>query len=500
MAKGEPDVKRSRQRAAGGPCRVSAPRHRRTRAELAAALAAVMLLLLGPRVLAGAQTVPPTSPTSSSSTTTSTSAPDTTTSSTAPPTSEPTTQPSTPSTSTTAPPGGSSPTTQPSGDTTGVLPGTPDPNDPNAINNLVQGNDELSKDELDLLQSFLDAQGEVNSVTDELTKINDQFLASQRDMLDAINRVSDADNKLKATNDQLGKAQDSLGQEQKQLQAEAVGAYMGGGDEMSSVKAMLNAETVGDLAKTQEYASAVADDQQTVIDDYRNLKQQVDDLRRQADQEHSDSVKARNDLVARQNALDQQRNDLLAARDKKLSTAEDKVKLLAEVEAKRPDFLAQLTEHQHSGDDVASRLRTLQAGEQLPDDTSDYFLQPLEHYTLTQTYGNHGNPLYGTSSFHPGIDMAAPAGTPIHAAGDGVVIMAEWFDGYGNCTVIDHGNGLATLYGHQTAFAVKEGDHVARDQIIGYVGTTGYSTGPHLHWEVREFGDTTDPIPFMQPR
>jgi murein DD-endopeptidase MepM/ murein hydrolase activator NlpD len=476
---------------------------RSQRGRLFAALVAVMALLLTPRALAAAQTVPASASSSSTTSTTSPGSTGTTTGTTPPPTEPPPTSPP-PTEPPPTPPSSKPPTSSSVPDnndaTTTVPPGSPAQNDPSVVNNLIQGNDELSKDELDLLQSFLDAQGEVNSVTDELTRINDQFLSSQRDLLDAINKVSDADARLKDTNDQLAHAQDLLSQEQKQLQNDAVGAYMGGGQGMSSVKAMFNAETVGDLAKSQEYASAVADDQQSVIEAYRELKGQVDDLRRQADQERNDSSTARDGLVARQNALDQQRKNLLDARDKKLSTVEDKVKLLAEVEARKPDFLAQYMAHQHSGDDVAAELRTRQAGETLPADTHGIFLQPLEHFTLSQTFGNHVNSLYGTASFHPGIDMAAPGGTPIHAPAPGVVIMAAWFDGYGNCTVIDHGNGLATLYGHQTAFAVQEGDHVDTDQIIGYVGTTGYSTGNHLHWEVRVFGDVQDPIPFMLPR
>ena len=377
-------------------------------------------------------------------------------------------------------------------------PGTTD--DPDALNNLIQGNDQLSKDELDLLQSFLDAQGEANAVTDEVSRINEQFLASQRDMLDAINKVGDADDKLKATNDQLAKAEDALAVEQKQLQSDAVSAYIGGGQGMSSVKAMFKAETVGDLSKSKEYASAVADDQQTVIDVYRQLKQQVDDLRNQADQERNDSTSARDSLVARQNALDQQRNSLLDAKDKKIASVEEKVKLLADVEARKPDFLQQLAEHKHSGDDLATRLRSVQAGQTLPDDTKGIFRQPLDHFTLSQTYGDHGNPLYGTSSFHPGIDMAAPGGTPIHAPADGVVIMAERVRRLRQLHA-DRPRRRAgdALRAPDRPSRCRRATTSARDQVIGYVGTTGYSTGNHLHWEVRVFGETTDPIPFMTP-
>jgi len=98
---------------------------------------------------------------------------------------------------------------------------------------------------------------------------------------------------------------------------------------------------------------------------------------------------------------------------------------------------------------------------------------------------------------HEGIDIAAPTGTPIRAAAGGTVISAGWLGGYGNLTVIDHGGGVSTAYGHQSAFAVGGGQAVAQGQVIGYVGSTGHSTGPHLHFEVRINGSAVDPMGYL---
>jgi murein DD-endopeptidase MepM/ murein hydrolase activator NlpD len=103
-------------------------------------------------------------------------------------------------------------------------------------------------------------------------------------------------------------------------------------------------------------------------------------------------------------------------------------------------------------------------------------------------------PIIGASTFHPGVDIGASQGTPIKAAGDGVVKMAGVNGGYGNFTLIDHGGGLATGYGHQSRIAVSVGQHVSTGQVIGYVGSTGTSTGPHLHWEVRVNGNPVNPM------
>ena len=98
---------------------------------------------------------------------------------------------------------------------------------------------------------------------------------------------------------------------------------------------------------------------------------------------------------------------------------------------------------------------------------------------------------------HTGIDIGAPSGAPIVAAAAGTVLVAGWEEGYGNTVVIDHGGGIATLYGHQSSIAVAVGQSVTRGQVIGAVGSTGHSTGPHLHFEVRVNGSPVDPLGYL---
>ncbi|MHB8468581.1 MAG: murein hydrolase activator EnvC family protein [Gaiellaceae bacterium] len=100
-------------------------------------------------------------------------------------------------------------------------------------------------------------------------------------------------------------------------------------------------------------------------------------------------------------------------------------------------------------------------------------------------------------SLHPGIDIGVPIGTPIHAAAAGTVIWCGWESGYGNLVVIDHHNGLATAYAHQSRVAVSCNENVSQGQVIGYSGCTGFCTGPHLHFEVRVHGSPVDPIGYL---
>jgi murein DD-endopeptidase MepM/ murein hydrolase activator NlpD len=115
--------------------------------------------------------------------------------------------------------------------------------------------------------------------------------------------------------------------------------------------------------------------------------------------------------------------------------------------------------------------------------------------SFTSRFGFRTHPLFGRRHFHSGVDIAAPRGTPVRAAMDGTVLYAGWYGGYGKLVVLDHGGGLSTLYGHLSAILVNPGARVTRSQVIGRVGSTGYSTGPHLHYEVRRNGRPVDPLP-----
>jgi len=112
---------------------------------------------------------------------------------------------------------------------------------------------------------------------------------------------------------------------------------------------------------------------------------------------------------------------------------------------------------------------------------------------INSKFGWRMHPIRKTRKFHTGLDLAAPGGTPIGAFRDGTVIFADGRGTYGNLTIIDHGNGKTTYYAHQSMIEVNKGDRVTRGQVIGRVGTTGLSTGNHLHFETRENGTPVDP-------
>ena len=123
---------------------------------------------------------------------------------------------------------------------------------------------------------------------------------------------------------------------------------------------------------------------------------------------------------------------------------------------------------------------------------------PLDSLRMTSNFGLRWHPVTGGRRQHEGVDLASPVGTPIHATADGTVAKADWFGGYGLFVQLEHGGALQTRYGHMSRLNVAAGQHVHKGDIIGYVGTTGRSTGPHLHYEVRVNGAAVNPIPYMQ--
>ncbi len=122
---------------------------------------------------------------------------------------------------------------------------------------------------------------------------------------------------------------------------------------------------------------------------------------------------------------------------------------------------------------------------------------PLEGAQLTSNYGMRTHPVLGGRRKHTGIDLAAPTGTPIYATADGVIGRADWYSSYGLYISINHGASMETRYAHLSRLAVAAGDNVKKGDLIGYVGSTGRSTGPHLHYEVRVDGLAVNPIPYM---
>ncbi|MDO4990951.1 MAG: peptidoglycan DD-metalloendopeptidase family protein [Eubacteriales bacterium] len=173
-------------------------------------------------------------------------------------------------------------------------------------------------------------------------------------------------------------------------------------------------------------------------------------------------------------------------------------KLVAQLEAERAEAARKAAEEaaaraaaQGGGGGGGSSGGTAYAG------ATGSFVFPVASYVyISSRFGQRVHPITGELKNHNGMDIASNMGTTVYAADGGKVVLAEWYGGYGNCIMIDHGNGYKTLYGHLSAIGVSEGQNVSQGAVIGAVGSTGNSTGPHLHFEVYANDSRIDPEQF----
>ena len=145
---------------------------------------------------------------------------------------------------------------------------------------------------------------------------------------------------------------------------------------------------------------------------------------------------------------------------------------------------------------IEQMIKRIQSGEKNIGGSTGTMTWPAEG-EITSPFGWRVHPIFGTQRLHTGIDIGADYGDAIRAADGGVVIHADWMGGYGNAVIIDHGNGSSTLYAHNSQLLVDEGQTVAKGQTVARCGSTGYSTGPHLHFEVRQNGSPVNPLNYL---
>lgn len=206
-------------------------------------------------------------------------------------------------------------------------------------------------------------------------------------------------------------------------------------------------------------------------------------LREQLARERAEVAELRSKIEARRRAVvheETRKRDLLAQVQRERAAYERLVEELEEDSRRLEALLRQLAPARPGQLRTGLRLR---AG----------FAWPARG-AITSGFGLRRHPLFGIVRPHHGVDIAAPWGTPVRVAAAGNVVYAGWFGGYGKLVVVDHGGGTATLYGHLSSIAVSAGQRVAAGDLVGRVGSSGYSTGPHLHFEVRVDGRPVDPL------
>jgi murein DD-endopeptidase MepM/ murein hydrolase activator NlpD len=242
------------------------------------------------------------------------------------------------------------------------------------------------------------------------------------------------------------------------------------------------------------------------------LKVQLDDAQSDLRKEQAKAQEAERVAAEERDRVTQLRGQADAEREQAAAAEQQEQQAIEAIRARKAEFEAQYEAVQAEIEaQIAAAMAQMSRGNPTPGAApsagsggggggrpsgNGRFIWPVNG-AVTSGFGTRTHPIYGGSRMHTGLDISAGSGTPIKAAADGVVAMAGGNGGYGNWTLIDHGGGLATGYAHQSRIGVRVGQRVSTGEVIGYVGSTGASTGPHLHWEVRVNGNPVNPMAWV---
>lgn len=254
----------------------------------------------------------------------------------------------------------------------------------------------------------------------------------------------------------------------------------------SQVNSLAESSSTDAFIRKVTYYKYLAHKDKAALDELEQNKKNLEQLQYKLMEQRQHITRKAHEQQAAKTALEQVERKEKAERDKirKERQAYEKAMRALERESRRITAeLKRLLEGR-------TNTRNVQLG-------TGRFTHPVQGYPMTSRFGYRVHPIFRTRRLHTGMDYGAPAGVHIRAADSGVVISAGWRGGYGKAVLIDHGKGIVTLYAHSSAYYVRAGQRVKKGQVIAAVGSTGYSTGPHLHFEVRRNGAPINPASFL---
>jgi murein DD-endopeptidase MepM/ murein hydrolase activator NlpD len=278
----------------------------------------------------------------------------------------------------------------------------------------------------------------------------------------------------------LRKKRKALGRRLREMELEGSANYL---------QVLLQARTFTQFVTYGEYVQRLLDSEKRLIAEVKKEKE-IFEMRREAAQRTVNEIAA----------LEQDYKERVLELDGVLKRQSQ---LLGKLQAHRQKLEKYVVGLEHLSLAMEKKLQDLIAARTTSSGPSGPILPGTGQFMfpvsgpITSPFGYRIHPVMGTTRFHSGLDFGVDQGTAIKAADNGVVIVAEWYGGYGNCLIIDHGNSLTTLYGHCSQLYVKQGDGVRKGQAVAAVGSTGMSTGPHLHFEVRQAGTPVDPLGYL---
>jgi murein DD-endopeptidase MepM/ murein hydrolase activator NlpD len=265
-------------------------------------------------------------------------------------------------------------------------------------------------------------------------------------------------------------------------------------DDASTLDVFLGSSSVQDALDKVQYLNDIGDQDRRIAQQVAVAKAAIK-VQRARTKKLRGTVQSETAVISARTAQTRDvRNQLVGATNDLSSSKQQRLQDISKLTAEQQAEAGEIDALQASSNALTARIQAAQANRQGGGPTST----PSSAGLIWPVNGPVTSPFgWRWGRLHEGIDIGVGTGTPIKAAAAGTIIYCGWESGYGNLTVIDHGGNLATAYGHQSSIAVACGQQVAQGDVIGYVGSTGHSTGPHLHFEVRINGSPVDPLGYL---
>ncbi|WP_336782118.1 murein hydrolase activator EnvC family protein [Paenibacillus illinoisensis] len=349
---------------------------------------------------------------------------------------------------------------------------------------------------------------QINVVSDELANVSLEIENTEED--------------LRTTKKDLQAAEERIVAREKLLESRVRLMYTDGA--VSYLDVLLSSTSFSDFLTRADSLKTIVDQDQHLLDEHKKDKQLVVDKKAELDKQYAEAKSLyaqKKQRKAQLNEKEQEKQVLLASYDAKIEESEELTQeqedVLIQIASKRSALLQEKNKLREQQAAAAAKAKAAAAaraaaaakaptkvstGSSEPVYTAGngIFSKPVSGGRISSPFGRRTHPITGeVGKMHNGIDFAVPVGTSVHAASGGIVIMAEWYSGYGYTVIVDHGGGLWTLYGHlrEGGFKVSKGDTVSKGDLIAESGNTGNSTGPHLHFEVRENGTPVNPMNYL---
>jgi murein DD-endopeptidase MepM/ murein hydrolase activator NlpD len=352
--------------------------------------------------------------------------------------------------------------------------------------------DELSNAIEGISAEEVTALNELQGITAHRQDLEAKVAALDRQVAEASQRVADAEAEIAAIQAQVETVQRDIDRITAEIEASkakfnesALALYKGGGNGATNFTLLSTSGGAHEVIAGSKYLGENTRRFERELQRQGGLKVQLDDAQSDLRKEQAKAEDAQRVAAEERDHVTQLRTQADGERGQVAAAEQQEQQAIEGLRARKADFEAQYDAVQAQISASVSRGN--------PTPGNHRFSWPVNG-PITSPFGYRNDPVLGGNRLHAGVDIGVSSGTPIKAAGDGVVIMAGWNGGYGNFTLIDHGGGLATGYGHQSRIGVRVGQHVSTGEVIGNVGSTGASTGPHLHWEVRVNGTPVDPM------